>query len=236
MNRLRVDIWSDIACPWCYVGKRHFEQALARFARRDDVELVWRSFELDPAAPRVSDSTRSYAERIAAKYGTGTTQAQAMIDRMVDAAAHDGVELRFDRIRPGNTFDAHRLLHLAHDHGKQDALKERLLRAYLTEGQAIGDREVLAALADEVGLDAADARDVLAGDRYAADVRGDEALAGELGIHGVPFFVFGGRVGVSGAQPTELLLGALDRAATELAAAATEPGADGAACGPTACD
>lgn len=233
--KLRVDIWSDIACPWCYVGKRHLEQALQGFAHRDDVEIVWRAFELDPSAPRIRDASQSYAERLASKYGMHPQQAQVMIDRMVDTGAKDGLELRFDRIRPGNTFDAHRLLHLAHERGLQDTLKEQLLRAYLTEGKAIGDREALATAAREAGLDEQEARDVLAGERYSAEVRRDEAIARELGIHGVPFFVIGGRHGISGAQPAEVLLGALDRAWSDLAGG-TESFAGGAACGPDGCD
>jgi predicted DsbA family dithiol-disulfide isomerase len=233
---LRIDIWSDIACPWCYIGKRHLEQALGRFAHQAEVEIVWRAFELDPSAPRILDSSQTYAERIARKYGTAPAQAQIMIDRMVDTAAKDGLVFRFDHIRPGNTFDAHRLLHLAHERGVQDALKERMLRAYLTEGQAIGDREVLVALARDAGLDADEAQRTLETERYAAEVRQDEALARELGITGVPFFVLGGRLGVSGAQPADVLLGALDRAWRELAAPALETYAEGAACGPDGCD
>jgi predicted DsbA family dithiol-disulfide isomerase len=196
---------------------------------------VWRAFELDPSAPKVRDPSQTYAERIAKKYGTQAAQAQVMIDRMTATAAKDGLEFRFDRIRPGNTFDAHRLLHLAHERGRQDALKERLMRAYLTEGQAIGEPEVLAPLAVEVGLDAAEVGDLLAGDRYASEVRQDEALARELGITGVPFFVLAGKLGVSGAQPADVLRGALDRAWAE-----HKPGlesfAEGATCGPDGCD
>ena len=210
--KLRIDIWSDIACPWCYVGKRRLEQALGRFAHRSEVEVVWRAFELDPSAPRVRDPRQSYAERLARKYGTTPAQAQGMIDRMVDTAAGDGLALRFDHIRPGNTFDAHRLLHLAHERGVQDALKERMLRAYLTEGQAIGEPEVLAPLAREVGLDDREVADLLAGDRCAAEVRQDEALARELGISGVPFFVVNGAVALSGAQPPETFQAAIDQA------------------------
>jgi predicted DsbA family dithiol-disulfide isomerase len=236
VSKLRVDIWSDIACPWCYVGKRHFERALERFPHKDEVEIVWRAFELDPSAPRIRDTSQTYAERLAKKYGTPPPQAQAMIDRIVDTAAKDGLEFRFDRIRPGNTFDAHRLLHLAHERGKQDALKERLLRAYMTEGQAIGDRDVLATLAREAGLDEHEARSVLDGDRYTSEVRQDEAVARELGISGVPFFVVAGRLGVSGAQPADVLLGALERAWSEVHKPDLETFAEGAVCGPDGCD
>ena len=208
---LEVEIWSDIACPWCYVGKRRFETALKDFEHRDDVTVTWRSFELDPTAPRVREKN-SYAERLASKYRLAVSDAQAMIDRMTAVGAEEGIEFRFDRIQAGNTFDAHRLLHLAAAHDRQDAMKERLLRAYFTEGAAIGEPEVLADLASEVGLDAAHVRRVLAGDEHADDVRSDEATAAELGIHGVPFFVIGRRYGVSGAQPASELAKVLAQA------------------------
>jgi len=236
VSKLRIDIWSDIACPWCYVGKRRIEQALAGFPHAGEVAIVWRAFELDPSAPRVRDRTESSVERLARKYGTSQHQAQAMIDRMVETAAKDGLAMRFDLIQSGNTFDGHRLLHLAHERGKQDALKERLMRAYFCEGQAVGEPEVLVRLAGEVGLDEAEVRDVLASERYAAEVRTDEALARELGITGVPFFVLASRVGVSGAQPADVLRGALDRAWSELHAGAGSEIVDGAACGPDGCD
>ena len=236
VTKLRIDIWSDIACPWCYIGKRHLEQALEKFAHKAEVDVVWRAFELDPSAPRIRDTSQTYAERLAKKYGTTPETAQQRIDQMVGVAAKDGLDFRFDRIRPGNTFDAHRLLHLAHERGIQDAVKERFLRAYMTEGQAIGDPEVLRGLAREAGLDEAEAREVLEGKRYAAEVRTDEGLARELGISGVPFFVLDGRIGVSGAQPAEVLLGALDKAWSELARPELETFAEGATCGPDGCD
>jgi predicted DsbA family dithiol-disulfide isomerase len=234
VEKLRIDVWSDIACPWCYIGKRHLEQALDKFAHKENVEIVWRAFELDPSAPRVRDSSQTYAERLARKYGTQPQEAQRRIDQMVGVAAKDGLEFRFDHIKPGNTFDAHRLLHLAHERGIQDAVKERMLRAYMTEGQAIGDPAVLLGLAREAGLDEQEARDVLDSDRYTAEVRADEALARELGISGVPFFVLTGRLGISGAQPADVLLGALDRAWAELAK--PDEFARAAVCGPDGCD
>lgn len=232
---LTIDIWSDIACPWCYIGKRHLEQALDTFAHKDQVKIVWRAFELDPSAPKVSPDAGTMAERLARKYGTNAAQAQVMIDRVVNVAKGDGLDFRFDRITPGNTFDAHRVVHLAHDRGVQDAMKERLMKAYLSEGAAIGEPEVLVGLAREVGLDEREVRDVLSGERYAREVRQDEALARELGISGVPFFVLAGRLGVSGAQPAETLLGALDKAWSDLHPAGIETYADGATCGPDGC-
>lgn len=231
MKTLRLDVWSDIACPWCYIGKRHLEKALEIFPHRDAVEIVWRAFELDPSAPQLADPAISYAERLATKYRMDVQTAQGRIDQMTAVAAKDGLDFRFDRVRPGNTFDAHRLLHWAHEQHKQDALKERLLRAYMTEGQAMSDREGLVRLAKEVGLDEAAAREVLSADTYAKEVRADESLAGELGISGVPFFVMGGRLGVSGAQPAEVLLGALEHAWNNHAVEVPE----GAVCGPDGC-
>jgi predicted DsbA family dithiol-disulfide isomerase len=235
VTTLRIDIWSDIACPWCYIGKRHLETALASFPHAGDVEIVWRAFELDPSAPKTAPATpQPMAERLAAKYRTDVTTARGQLERVAGIGAKDGLELRFDRMQPGNTFDAHRLLAFAHQHDKQDALKERLFRAYMTEGAAIYDRDVLLACANAVGLDGSAARAALEGDAYTEEVRTDERLARELGISGVPFFVFGGRLAVSGAQPTEVLRGALDKAWTD--AGEKQDFADGAVCGPDGCD
>ncbi len=242
MARLRIDVWSDIACPWCYVGKRRLEAALDGFEHKAEVEVVWRAFELDPEAPRERVEDGPYARRLAAKYRTSEAEAQKRIDHLVRTAAGDGLELRFDRIRPGNTFDAHRVLHLADSARRQDAVKERFLRGYLSDGRAIGDPAVVRELAVDAGLDARQVDEVLAGDRYAAEVRADEALARELGIRGVPCFVMDRRLGVSGAQPVEVLAGALAEAWKTLpprdaaaGPAADDAAAEGAVCGPDGC-
>lgn len=232
MNRLRIDVWSDIACPWCYVGKRRLERALEVFPARASVEIVWRAFELDPAAPRTSPAG-PYAPRLAKKYGMSAADAQRRIDHLVSLAKADGLALDFERIRPGNTFDAHRVIHEALEHGQQDAVKERLLRGYLSEGEAIGEPEVVARLAVEAGLERDRVLQVLGSGAHADAVRADEREAARLGIHGVPCFVFGGRFAVSGAQPVEVLARALERAWAEV-----QPPADlveGAACGPDGC-
>jgi predicted DsbA family dithiol-disulfide isomerase len=236
-EKMRVDVWSDIACPWCYVGKRRLEAALERFPHRGDVQVVWRAFELDPAAPPEKDTSLPYAERLATKYRCSVAQAERMIGQMTAMARGDGLDFRFDAVRPGNTFDAHRVLHLAGERGIQDAVKERLLRAYMTEGQPIGDRETLARLAGEAGLDAGEVRAMLASDAHTRAVREEEAAALELGIGGVPFFVIDGRYGVSGAQPAELLLEALTVAwnERERTRAAALPASDGMVCGPDGC-
>jgi predicted DsbA family dithiol-disulfide isomerase len=228
---VRVEIWSDIACPWCHVGKRRFEAALAAFEHRDDVNVLWRSFELDPSAPRERDGDG--AGHLAQKYGTSRDEALAMQQRMTDVAAAEGLDFRFDLARGGNTFDAHRVLHLAAAHGVQDAMKERLMRAYLGEGELIGDPAVLERLALEIGLRGEEVRDVLSSGRYGAAVREDERAAAALGIHAVPFFVVDRRLGASGAQPPEALLDLLRRAWPR--EPAVEVVADGASCGPDGC-
>lgn len=214
MPRLRIDVWSDIACPWCYVGKRRLEQALASFPQAQSVDVVWRAFELNPAAPREAEAGR-YAERLSKKYGTSVSEAQRRIDHLVEVARGDGLALDFERIRPGNTFDAHRVVHYAAELGKQDAVKERLLRGYLCEGAAIGDRGVVLQLASDAGLDAERVSGILSSEDYGREVRADEAEAQQLGIHGVPFFVLGRRFGVSGAQTADIMLQALDKVWSE---------------------
>jgi predicted DsbA family dithiol-disulfide isomerase len=198
-----IEIWSDIACPWCYVGKRRFEAALAAFEHRDEVSVTWRSFELDPAAP--AQRTVDSATHLAQKYGMSRDEALARQRSLAEVAAGDGLDMRSDLARGGNTFDAHRLVQLAKAHGVQDAMKERLMRAYHTEGEPIGDGETLLRLALEVGLPEDEVRDVLAGDRYAAEVREDERTAMSLGITAVPFFVVDRRMGAAGAHPAEAL-------------------------------
>jgi predicted DsbA family dithiol-disulfide isomerase len=212
MPKLRVEVWSDVACPWCYVGKRRLEAAVARMPSPRDVEVVWRSFQLDPDAPRVRRLRTSYAERLARKYRTSLEQANAMVERMKSLGAAEGITFHLDRVRPGNTFDAHRVLHLAREKGVQGAVKERLMRAYFTEGAAIGDRKTLARLAGEGGLDPQEVRRLLAGRKYAGAVRADRAEARRLAIHAVPFFGLGDEYGVTGAHPVEVLHGALMQA------------------------
>jgi predicted DsbA family dithiol-disulfide isomerase len=199
-----VEIWSDIACPWCYIGKRRFEAALEQFEHRDDVNVTWRSFELDPGAP--PERTGDRAERLAEKYGMTVEQAREAERQLTGVAEGEGLPFRFDIARSGTTFDGHRLVHLAQTHGVQDEMKERLLRAYFTEGDLMSDHDTLVRLAGEVGLDEREVRELLAGDRYAAEVRADERTAGELGIGAVPTFVVDRKLGASGAQPPDALL------------------------------
>jgi predicted DsbA family dithiol-disulfide isomerase len=204
-----VDIWSDVVCPWCYLGKRRFEAALAQFEHRDDVAVAWHSFELDPNAGPASELPG--AERLASKYGMSVEDARQRHAQLEGLAAEEGLEYHLDRTRGGNSFDAHRLHQLAIERALGDAMMERLMRAYFTEGLATGDPEVLMQLAEEAGLDPVEARAVLDSDRYSDAVREDEAVAHRIGIQGVPFFVLGRRFGVSGAQSADIMLQALDK-------------------------
>jgi predicted DsbA family dithiol-disulfide isomerase len=209
---MQVEIWSDVVCPWCYIGKRRFEQALEQFPGRDDVDVVWRSFELDPEGP---SEPIPLNERLAKRYGIQAEEAAARHQRTTEIAAGVGLDLHLDRALSGNTFDAHRLIHLADEHGLQDVANERVLAAYFSEGRPISDRETLVELGVSIGLDAGEVRGMLESDRFAGEVREDERIAAHFGISGVPFFVLDRRLGVSGAQPVEVLRGALEEAAGE---------------------
>jgi predicted DsbA family dithiol-disulfide isomerase len=199
-----VEIWSDIACPWCYVGKRRFEAALAQFEHRDEVTVRWRSFELDPEAPH--ERTGDRAEHLADKYGMTLEQAQAAEQQLTGVAAGEGLDFRFDVARAGNTFDGHRIVHLAAEHGLEDAMKERLLRAYFSEGELVADPDALVRLAAEVGVPEDEARETLAGDRFTQEVRDDERDAAQLGVSAVPTFIVDRAIGASGAHPPEAML------------------------------
>ena len=207
---MQVEIWSDVVCPWCYLGKRNFEQALRQFRHRAEVEVVYRSFELDPAAPR--DATTPTVDLLAAKYGMSPEQARAAQDQMEQRAAQAGLTFRLADLRSGNTRDAHRLLQLARQRGLQAELVERLHRAYFTEQDSVVDRAALTRLATETGLDPAEISAVLDSGQFSAEVTADERTAHSLGATGVPFFVIDRRYAISGAQPAELIGGALSQA------------------------
>jgi predicted DsbA family dithiol-disulfide isomerase len=210
---MKIEIWSDIACPWCYIGRRRLENALAQFEHRDQVEVIWRSFQLDPSAPREYDG--SINQMLAELKGIDTHRAEAMHAHVTALAAQEGLDYRFDSVRPGNSFDAHRLIHLAARHGLQSEMKERVQKAYFTDGLSYSDPDTLVRLAVEVGLDADEVRQMLAGSDHAADVRADIRRAQMIGISGVPFFLFDEKFAVSGAQPAELFTTALERAWAE---------------------
>ena len=237
---MQIEIWSDVVCPWCYIGKRRLERALAGFEHADDVEVVWRSFQLDPAAPR--EATESIAAHLGSKYGGGVAAGRAMIDRVSEVAAGEGLAFSYHDARRASTFDAHRLLHLAAAEGGprlQGELKERLLASYFVEGDNPADHATLTRLAVEVGLAEQRVAAVLATDEYAEEVEADVAQARAYGAGGVPFFVVDRKYGVSGAQPVEVFSQLLERAWTEsqplVHVTRGDGDSQGVACGPDGC-
>ena len=215
---MKVEIWSDVVCPWCYIGKRRFETALARFDGGAEVEVTWRAFQLNPDQPRGVRTTHD--EHLSSKLRVPLEQVAAMNSRVTALAAAEGLDYHFERYQVVNTFDAHRVAHLGRTLGLGDAIQERLLRAQLVEGEVLDDPATLARLGEEVGVPGAEIRDVLATRRFAAEVAADLREARELGIGGVPFFVLDRRYGISGAQPAELFLQALETARADALAAA----------------
>lgn len=208
---MRVEIWSDIACPWCYIGKARFEKGLAAFAHREQVEVVHRSFELDPNRPR--GEVAPVVDMLAQKYGRTREEALAMEEHVASNARAEGLGYRTEGRDHGNTFDIHRLLHLAKARGRQDALLDLAYRANFAEERSVFDSGVLARLGVEAGLDEAEVDAVLADpSAYADDVRADESEAAALGATGVPFFVLDRRYGLSGGQPAEVFTQALEQA------------------------
>lgn len=205
---MRVDVWSDVICPWCWLGNARLDKALASFPHAAEVEVVPRSFELDPTTPKDLDVPTD--TMLAKKLNVGPAQIQAMHARLRGLGEAEGIEYRFERARTSNTFDAHQLIHLGRARGKAAAVATRLFRANFNQGVRVADRKELVRLAADVGLDGAEAEEALADQRFALDVRADEEQARGLGISGVPFFLVDGRLAVSGAQPVEVMLRMLD--------------------------
>ena len=201
---IKIDVWSDIACPWCFIGKRNLEKGLAEASADDDaplVEVIYHSFELSPDTP--VDFEGDESAYLANHKGISPAQASQMLERVTGVAAEAGLEYRFDLLKHTNTVKAHELLHFAKQNGRQLELVERLMSAYFTEGRHLGREDELVDLATDVGLDADAARAALRSGRHLADVHADQAQARAYGINGVPFFVIDEKYGVSGAQPAE---------------------------------
>lgn len=217
-RQLDIQIWSDIACPWCYVGKRRLELALARFEHRDSVKIHWRAFELDRNAPKVYPKSPTYTERLAQKYRFATARAQQMIDDMAARGANEGISFKFVDVVGVNTFLAHQLSTFSHEtasNAVHNELAERLFQAYFSDGRTLSDPETLIEIGVKAGLSEAELRAALDCETYAPEVRREQALAASMGVSGVPFFVIG-RYAVEGAQPPEQLLRVLDVAWKEL--------------------
>ena len=213
MTPITVDIWSDLVCPFCYIGKRHLETALARFPDRDRVQVRWHAFQLDPNPIR--DKSKSLHQRLAEKYGQDLAWARGATERTSAMARAAGLNFNYDKAIPANTLKAHRLVKLAETKGLADRAEERFMSAYFVEGKDLDDPATLAALAAEIGLDAAEASKAIDLDTFNEAVRRDESAAMDMGVGGVPFFLFNGEIPLSGAQPVEEFLSALQSAAAQ---------------------
>ncbi len=222
---MQVEIWSDVVCPWCYIGKRRFERALSQFDGAADVEVTWRSYQLNPAQPK--GDPEHHDEYLARKMGTSIAQVHQMNERLVSLAAAEGLDYHFETYRVINTFDAHRVMHLARRHGLGSEAHERLLRAQLVEGELLEDVDTLARLIAEIGVPEDETRTVLSGTLFADDVNAEIREAAMLGCTGVPFFVFDRRFGVSGAQGSDVFAQVLAKS-REAEADATTRGRAGA--------
>ena len=233
---MKIEIWSDVACPWCYIGKRRFETALNGFAHKDSVEVAWRSYQLDPTLPEHYDG--SELDYLVERKGMDRSQLMGMLGHVKEAAEGEGLHYKFDAVVVANSFKAHELLHLAAAHGKSDAVKEALLSGRFEQGVDIGNREALVRIGTEAGLDASDINEALDSEKYADDVRQDFTEARAIGVTGVPFFVIDRKYGISGAQPAEVFTQALEQAWQEAnpLTMVSANGADSAeACGPDGC-
>jgi predicted DsbA family dithiol-disulfide isomerase len=211
---MKVEIWSDVMCPFCYIGKRKFEAALAQFEHHDKVEIIWKSFQLQPDL--VTDPSKNTLEHLAENKGWSMEQTRQITTNVVNMAAEVGLHYNFDKAVVANSFDAHRISHLAKSKGKGNEFEEVLFSAYFIEGKNTADHETLAELAASIGLNKQEALDVLATDAYAADVRNDIYESQQVGVRGVPHFVLGDKYAISGAQPTELFLQALNQTWNEM--------------------
>ena len=207
---MKIEIWSDVACPWCYIGKRRFERALATFDGADDVEITWRSYQLDPTIPK--GVRKDHDESLAAKLRVSADEVRVMNQRVTAMAAEEGLEYHFERYVTVNTLDAHRMSHMARAYGLGPEMHERLFRGQFVDGEILDDPDTLVRLAAEVGVPEDAARQVVETDAYATDVADDIREARMLGVNGVPFFVIDRTFGISGAQPTEFFRHALDQA------------------------
>lgn len=214
MHKMKVEVWSDIMCPFCYIGKRNYESALAQFADRDHIEIVWKSFQLDPSIPEKTEAENVF-RYLAQRKGISYEQSVQMHQGVVQTAKNAGLEYNFDKAVVANSFKAHRMIQLAKTKGLGDAAEERLFYAYFTEGKNFGNPEVLTELGKEIGLTETEVQEALTDETYAQKVKADIQEAGSLGVNGVPFFVFDRKYAISGAQPPAAFLQALQQSFTE---------------------
>ncbi|CAM4112987.1 MULTISPECIES: DsbA family protein [Flavobacterium] len=236
-NTLKVQIWSDVMCPFCYIGKRRIEGALANFEHKDKVEIEWKSFQLDASFKASADD--NIVDHLAVKYGKDKAWAQEMVDNMTQNAKNSGLDFHFEKAILANSHNAHRLLHLAKKYNLGNELKELLLKAYLTEGKDVNNLEILSTLGQEVGLEKTIVEEVLHSDAYSDEVNNDIATAQNIGVQGVPFFVFDNKYAISGAQPEEVFMETLEKVWEEKSSMSNVKvvnSTEGDSCGIDGCD
>lgn len=226
-KKMRVEIWSDVMCPFCYIGKRKFETALQQFEHKDNVEVIWKSFQLQP--DMVTDPSKNTIEHLAQSKGWTMEHAREMTSYVVNMAKEVGLNYNFDKAIVANSFDAHRVVQYAKTKGKGDAMEEQLFKAYFIDGKNTADHATLTALAKEIGLDETEVKQILETDAFADKVQEDIYQSRQIGVTGVPFFVLNDKYAVSGAQTSEMFLGALKQAYSEIPA---EEKIHGAVCTP----
>jgi predicted DsbA family dithiol-disulfide isomerase len=214
-NKMKVEVWSDIMCPFCYIGKRNYEAGLKQFADSNNIEIIWKSFQLDPTIPQETDGTENVYEYLAARKGMSYEQSVHMHDSVVATAKKAGLEYNFDKAVIANSFNAHRMIQLAKTKGLGDAAEERLFYAYFTEGKNFGNTDILIGLGKDIGLTESEVKTALTDDAYAYKVTHDIQEAQQLGVRGVPFFVFDRKYAISGAQPPQAFLETLERSFSE---------------------
>ena len=233
LNTMNVEIWSDVMCPFCYIGKRKFEKALEQFPHKDEIKIIWKSFQLDPNT--ITDPSLNTIENLRLKKGWSKEQANETIAHVSDIAKQVGLNFNFDKAVVANSFDAHRLSHLAKKYNKQNELEEKLFSAYFTEGKNTADYETLLKIAEEIGMDKIEASTVLKGNEFSNEVHQDVEQAQQIGVRGVPFFVLNQKYAISGAQESETFLQALNKAYDEIKP--VDLSSEGAAiCGPDGCE
>ncbi|MGJ1283512.1 DsbA family oxidoreductase [Sphingobacterium spiritivorum] len=215
-SKMQVEIWSDIMCPFCYIGKRNFEGALSKFANSENIEIIWKSFQLDPTLPEKEEF--DHIQYLVQRKGMPANQVHAMLDQVTQTAKNAGLDYDFEHVVTVNSFNAHRVIQFAKTKGLGDEIEERFFKAYFTEGKDIADRKVLSALGQEIGLTEDDIEQALSNDEYAYRVTQDIQEAQSIGVRGVPFFVFDRKYAVSGAQPTQAFADTLNKSFAEWAA------------------
>ena len=212
---MEVEIWSDVVCPYCYIGKKHFEKALEQLPNKGEIKIIWRSFELDPNAQK--EYPGDLYDMLSSRYRTTRERAKEMNKRVLEMAGKAGLKFHLDEVKPSNSFDAHRIIKLAAKYGLQDKAEEKCFAAFFSRGLNIGKEESLKKVGEEIGLESEEVENVLSTDMYADEVRNDEQMAAQFGISGVPFFVFDRKYGVSGAQPVEVFTEMIAQVRQELA-------------------